>query len=54
MDAQSFSRGPFPAGLLGSVLEQQDTHHQVGGNYFRLSFASPHRGGEPQRHRDVC
>lgn len=31
-------------GLPGSVLERQDTHNQVWGNYFRLSFASPHRG----------
>lgn len=31
-------------GLLGSVLERQDTRRQIWGNYFRLSFASPHRG----------
>lgn len=31
-------------GLMGTVLERQDTHRQIWGNYFRLSFASPHRG----------
>lgn len=45
-DALAGSRRPviIIPGLMGTVLERQDTHRQIWGNYFRLSFASPHRG----------
>lgn len=46
--APSPSTAPRPVilipGLMGSILEHQDTGHRVWGSYFRMRFVSPHRG----------
>lgn len=46
--ASSVSTAPRPVilipGLMGSILERQDTGRKVWGSYFRMRFVSPHRG----------
>ncbi len=46
--ASSPSPAPRPVilipGLLGSILEQEDTGRRVWGSYFQMRFVSPHRG----------
>ncbi|MBI1951163.1 MAG: hypothetical protein HYS34_07355 [Acidobacteria bacterium] len=46
--ASSSSPAPRPVilipGLLGSILEQEDTGRRVWGSYFQMRFVSPHRG----------